>query len=66
MLIGRVSGAFTGGVQSSDQRQFPGCFWSVRTNLSGHEYYFRDIDTSPWGCQPAPGRTLTLGVRYQF
>ena len=36
------------------------------SNLFDREYYFRGIDTSPWGRQPAPGRTLTLGVNYSF
>ncbi|MCY1263542.1 Fe(3+) dicitrate transport protein FecA [compost metagenome] len=36
------------------------------SNLFDRQYYFRGIDTSPWGRQPAPGRTLTLGVKYQF
>lgn len=36
------------------------------SNLFDREYYFRGIDTSPWGRQPAPGRTLTLGANYRF
>lgn len=36
------------------------------SNLFNREYYFRGIDTSPWGRQPAPQRSLTLGVNYQF
>jgi Fe(3+) dicitrate transport protein len=36
------------------------------SNLFDREYYFRGIDTSPWGRQAAPGRTLTLGVNYSF
>ncbi|MGH8353273.1 MAG: TonB-dependent receptor family protein [Pseudomonas sp.] len=36
------------------------------SNLFDRQYYFRGIDTSPWGRQPAPGRTLTLGVNYRF
>lgn len=36
------------------------------SNLFDREYYFRGIDTSPWGRQPAPRRSLTLGVNYQF
>lgn len=36
------------------------------SNLFDREYYFRGIDTSPNGRQPAPGRTLTLGVNYRF
>ncbi|WP_439859472.1 TonB-dependent receptor family protein [Pseudomonas sp. MBLB4136] len=36
------------------------------SNLFDRQYYFRGIDTSPWGRQAAPGRTLTLGVNYRF
>jgi Fe(3+) dicitrate transport protein len=36
------------------------------SNLFNREYYFRGIDTSPWGRQPAPQRSLTLGVNYKF
>ncbi|EKT4468432.1 TonB-dependent siderophore receptor [Pseudomonas putida] len=36
------------------------------SNLFDRQYYFRGIDTSPWGRQPAPGRTVTLGVNYRF
>ncbi len=36
------------------------------SNLFDRQYYFRGIDTSPEGRQPAPGRTLTLGVNYRF
>jgi len=36
------------------------------SNLFDRQYYFRGIDTSPQGRQPAPGRTLTLGVNYRF
>ena len=36
------------------------------SNLFDRQYYFRGIDTSPLGRQPAPGRTLTLGVNYTF
>ena len=36
------------------------------SNLFNREYYFRGIDTSPWGRQPAPERSLTLGVNYRF
>jgi Fe(3+) dicitrate transport protein len=36
------------------------------SNLFNREYYFRGIDTSPWGRQPAPLRSLTLGVNYRF
>lgn len=35
-------------------------------NLFDHEYYFRGIDTSPWGRQPAPGRTVTVAANYRF
>ncbi|MBV7479096.1 TonB-dependent siderophore receptor [Pseudomonas sp. PDM31] len=36
------------------------------SNLFNREYYYRGIDTSPWGRQPAPQRSLTLGVNYRF
>ncbi len=36
------------------------------SNLFDREYYFRGMDTSPWGRQPAPGRTLTLAANYRF
>ncbi|MDY7564310.1 TonB-dependent siderophore receptor [Pseudomonas sp. RTC3] len=36
------------------------------SNLLNREYYFRGIDTSPWGRQPAPERALTLGANYRF
>lgn len=36
------------------------------SNLFDREYYFRGMDTSPWGRQPAPGRTFTLGANYRF
>lgn len=35
-------------------------------NLFNKDYYYRGIDTSPWGRQPAPGRSVTLGVDYTF
>jgi len=35
-------------------------------NLFGRRYYFRGIDTSPWGREPAPGRTVTAGVELTF
>lgn len=35
-------------------------------NLLNKDYYYRGIDTSPWGRQPAPGRSVTLGVDYTF
>lgn len=36
------------------------------SNLFDREYYFRGMDTSPWGRQPAPGRTFTVGANYRF
>ena len=54
------------------EREFPLADKSVLTasagisNLFNREYYFRGIDTSPWGRQPAPERSLTLGVNYRF
>jgi Fe(3+) dicitrate transport protein len=36
------------------------------SNLFNRAYYFRGIDTSPWGRQPAPERALTLGANYRF
>lgn len=36
------------------------------SNVFNREYYFRGIDTSPWGRQPAPERSLTLGLNYRF
>jgi len=35
-------------------------------NLFDRQYWFRGIDTSPWGRQPAPGRTITAGVELTF
>ncbi|MFA0567526.1 TonB-dependent receptor family protein [Vibrio gallaecicus] len=35
-------------------------------NLFAEEYYFRGIDTSPVGRYPAPGRSYTLDLNYQF
>ncbi|MFZ4835129.1 TonB-dependent receptor family protein [Rouxiella sp. Mn2063] len=35
-------------------------------NLFNEEYWFRGIDTSPWGRQPAPGRSVTAGLTYKF
>ncbi|WP_010453823.1 TonB-dependent receptor family protein [Vibrio rotiferianus] len=35
-------------------------------NLFDEDYYFRGIDTSPVGRYPAPGRSYTLGLNYQF
>jgi len=35
-------------------------------NLFNEEYWFRGIDTSPWGRQPAPGRSVTAGLSYKF
>ncbi|NWA08623.1 TonB-dependent siderophore receptor [Pseudomonas gingeri] len=54
------------------ERQFPLQDKTVLTasagisNLFNREYYFRGIDTSPWGRQPAPERSLTLGLNYRF
>ncbi|HCF2340654.1 TonB-dependent siderophore receptor [Pseudomonas paraeruginosa] len=36
------------------------------SNLFDRQYYYRGIDTSPWGRQPAPGRTFTVGLNYRF
>lgn len=36
------------------------------SNLFNRDYYFRGVDTSPWGRQQAPERSLTLGVNYRF
>ncbi|UJJ31138.1 TonB-dependent receptor family protein [Halopseudomonas maritima] len=36
------------------------------SNLFDRRYYFRGIDTSPLGRQPAPGRTLTVAMNYRF
>ncbi|NOH95883.1 TonB-dependent siderophore receptor [Vibrio sp. 99-70-13A1] len=35
-------------------------------NLFAEEYYFRGIDTSPVGRYPAPGRSYTIDLNYQF
>ncbi|MGF1752789.1 TonB-dependent siderophore receptor [Vibrio makurazakiensis] len=35
-------------------------------NLFNENYYFRGIDTSPVGRYPAPGRSYTLDLNYQF
>ena len=35
-------------------------------NLFDRRYWYRGIDTSPWGRQPAPGRTVTAGVELAF
>jgi len=35
-------------------------------NLFDREYWFRGIDTSPWGRQPAPGRSVTVGLEATF
>lgn len=35
-------------------------------NLADRRYYFRGIDTSPWGRESAPGRTFTAGVELAF
>lgn len=35
-------------------------------NLFNRDYWFRGIDTSPWGRQPAPERSVTAGVSLKF
>jgi Fe(3+) dicitrate transport protein len=35
-------------------------------NLFNRHYWFRGIDTSPWGREPAPLRTATLGLELSF
>ncbi|MGH8081189.1 MAG: TonB-dependent receptor family protein [Lysobacter sp.] len=35
-------------------------------NLFNRQYWFRGIDTSPWGRQPAPGRSVTVGLEFSF
>ncbi|XEB11761.1 TonB-dependent receptor family protein [Xanthomonas sp. DAR 35659] len=35
-------------------------------NLFDRDYWYRGIDTSPWGRQPAPGRSVTVGLEYRF
>jgi TonB-dependent siderophore receptor len=35
-------------------------------NLFDRKYWYRGIDTSPWGRQPAPGRSVTVGLEYKF
>lgn len=35
-------------------------------NLFDRQYWYRGIDTSPWGRQPAPGRSVTLGLELAF
>lgn len=35
-------------------------------NLFDRKYWYRGIDTSPWGRQPAPGRSVTVGLEYTF
>jgi Fe(3+) dicitrate transport protein len=35
-------------------------------NLFDEDYYFRGIDTSPVGRYPAPGRSYTMDLNYQF
>lgn len=35
-------------------------------NIFNKDYYYRGIDTSPWGRQPAPGRSVTIGMDYTF
>lgn len=35
-------------------------------NMFNRRYWFSGIDTSPWGRQPAPARTLTAGLELRF
>jgi len=35
-------------------------------NMFDKKYWFRGIDTSPWGRQPAPSRSVTLGGELTF
>ncbi|MEA9391161.1 TonB-dependent siderophore receptor [Acerihabitans sp. TG2] len=35
-------------------------------NLFNRDYWFRGVDTSPWGRQPAPGRSVIAGVSVKF
>jgi Fe(3+) dicitrate transport protein len=35
-------------------------------NLFDRNYYYRGVDTSPWGRQPAPSRSVTLGLELTF
>ncbi len=35
-------------------------------NMFDKRYWFRGIDTSPWGRQPAPGRSVTAGLELTF
>jgi len=35
-------------------------------NLFDRRYYFRGIDTSPWGRQPAPARAISAGLELAF
>ena len=35
-------------------------------NLFDRRYWFRGIDTSPWGREPAPRRTATIGAELTF
>jgi Fe(3+) dicitrate transport protein len=35
-------------------------------NLFDKQYWFRGIDTSPWGRQPAPTRSVTVGLELAF
>ncbi|KAF1006510.1 MAG: Fe(3+) dicitrate transport protein FecA [Luteibacter sp.] len=35
-------------------------------NMFDKKYWFRGIDTSPWGRQPAPSRSVTLGAELTF
>ena len=36
------------------------------SNLFDNRYYFRGMDTSPWGRQSAPGRTVKVAANYRF
>lgn len=38
----------------------------IVNNLLDEEYYFRGVDVSPWGRQPAPKRSFSLQLDYQF
>nr|WP_246722960.1 TonB-dependent siderophore receptor [Aliikangiella sp. G2MR2-5] len=38
----------------------------IINNLLDEEYYFRGVDVSPWGRQPAPSRSVSIQLDYQF
>ncbi|MET1255522.1 TonB-dependent receptor family protein [Aliikangiella maris] len=38
----------------------------IINNLLDEEYYFRGVDVSPWGRQPAPSRSFSIQLDYQF